>query len=224
VSIVGSPFTDGSGDYNTGSISVTVNGVSESAPFGGSDTPQTVASALATAFNSDSNSPVTASTTTGFGFVGFNTVLSLTSKTGSGSNLVISVGEETDNGPDPTELSFLALPSGALTGTTTVTIVGSGQGDDSDGCIEGDLYVTVNGITEYAGFSCDTFNTDVATALASAFNSDSGSPVTASVSGNIVTLTSKSGSSTALAVSVYALNTTGSQPGTPSFIPIVSGH
>src|SRR6202030_1314220 len=45
--------------YDTGSVWTTVNNFTKSVPYGQNSTPTTIATALAGAFNSDNNSPVT---------------------------------------------------------------------------------------------------------------------------------------------------------------------
>ena len=221
VTIVGAQIGDEEDGFSGATVSVTVNGLTESAS---SDSNQDTASALASAFNSDPNSPVSASVATGPDGVTRN-VLNLTSNVGSNTPLAISVGADVNPGPDPAAyMSFIPLPAGVASGTATVTILGSSQGDWTDGWAGGTVYITVNGITESYTFGGGEFNTAIASSLASSFNSDSSSPVTASASANVITLTSKSGSSGSLVVSVSANGEGYYYGGAPSFIPVISGH
>jgi len=92
--------------YDTGTVSITVNGVYEATSYGSSSTPSSIASALASAFNSNPNSPVTASTS--------GSVVSLVSKTtGTGTEYTLSAASSTN---DPTDFggpSFTTTTSGA---------------------------------------------------------------------------------------------------------------
>ena len=98
--------------YDSGNFSVSVNGSTVGGAgysYGGTDTPSTIAAALANAINNDSSSPVTA-TASGGG-------ISITAKTsGAGTNysLSVSMSSDTTHFPNP---SFTITPSGAdLTG------------------------------------------------------------------------------------------------------------
>lgn len=86
--------------------------------------------------------------------------------------------------------------SGTATGTVTIT----GGSDQSinhcppNSCYEydsGSFPVTVGGVTKSVQYGAGSFSDTLATALASAFNSDPASPVTASSSGALVTFSSK---------------------------------
>src|SRR5579859_718382 len=96
--------------YDTGTVTVTVNGFSKTVLYGQTDTSTTLASTLAAAF-SDPNSPVSASSSGG--------TLNLQTPTGAaGINYSLSASSATNNA-NFTGSSFTATPSGAtLTGGT----------------------------------------------------------------------------------------------------------
>jgi len=96
--------------YDSGTVSITVNGFSVSASYGMGSTASTIASALATAFNSAGGSPVTASVN--------GSVVSLIAKTsGAGTNYALSAVSSTQDPTDFDGPSFYTTPSGsALTG------------------------------------------------------------------------------------------------------------
>jgi hypothetical protein len=96
--------------YDYGTVSITVNGFSESASYGPGDSASTIAVALASAFNNDGSSPVTASVN--------GSTVSLTAKTnGAGTNYSLSTTSSTEYPSDFDGPSFYATPSGsALTG------------------------------------------------------------------------------------------------------------
>jgi hypothetical protein len=226
--IQGVPNSDGTTSYNTGSVSVTANGFTKSVTYGSDQSnsdPYGILSDLATAFNNDANSPVTASVDSTSAAA---PLLNLTSKAGPSSNLVITVGADTVSGPFPTQPSFVPLPSSlTATGSQSVTIVGSLQQDAAGDQDDSVVCMVINTIVHCAGYQSNpppsTANA-FASALATAFNSDSNSPVTASASGNVVTYTSKSGTTGSFTISLTSVQYNGVYMGPPSFIPILSGH
>jgi hypothetical protein len=81
---------------------------------------------------------------------------------------------------------------------------GSGTGADAAGTVSvygseqvfnnydaGTVWITVNNFTKTVSYGQTSTASSIATALANSFNGDSNSPVTASVNGTFVTLTSK---------------------------------
>lgn len=96
--------------YDTGTVSVTVNGYTATVNYNRNSTPSSVASALAGVFNGDANSPVTASAT--------GSVVSLTSRdVGAHTNYSLSVSSATNDSVDFASASFWGTPSGpTLTG------------------------------------------------------------------------------------------------------------
>jgi hypothetical protein len=199
VTVVGGYVGNDSDGYNTGTITVSVNGVSESVCFGCDPGGENLPAELASAFNSDPQSPVTASVSGSYPHP-----LTLTSNVSSSTPLTISGWQETDGGPLPQQISFLPLPSASVLGSERLTILGADLGDPTDGYDNGNVQVTVNGFTEYYSYGTGETASHIASSLAASFNSSSSSPVTASASGNVLTLTSKSGSSTLLNVSAIA--------------------
>src|SRR2546425_10170684 len=119
VNITGSERSNSaySSPYDQGTVSVRVNGLTKSASYGQYDNGSSIASALASAFNSDSGSPVTASANDG--------LLLLIKKPGSGANFTVSTTSQSNvlTGPP----SFIATPSTSLTGSGLVNILGVEQ-------------------------------------------------------------------------------------------------
>jgi flagellar hook protein FlgE len=162
-------------------------------------TASATVTALANAFNSASNSPVTATAN--------GVVLNLTSKT-PGAALTISSGWQSSFGRIGAfgggVGSFAGVPIQPVFGSGSLEIAGSLESfsnPDSSTPFEdsGFFSVSVNGFSETAqvqdngiigGVPTGTASATV-TALANAFNSASNSPVTATANGNVLTLTSK---------------------------------
>ncbi|HKV28028.1 MAG TPA: hypothetical protein VJN90_07130, partial [Candidatus Acidoferrales bacterium] len=91
--------------YDSGTVSITINGFTESASYGEASTLSSIASALASAFNSAQSSPVTASANGG--------VVSLISKaTGGGTNYSLSATSSTGQTKYFGGPSFTAATSG----------------------------------------------------------------------------------------------------------------
>ena len=195
--------------YDSGTVSVTVNGFTSTAYYGQNDTSSSIAANIASGFSS-SNAPVTAS-------VSANTVTLTAKTTGASTNYPLTASWTYDSshfsGP-----SFQASTSGStLTGgadaTSSTTIYDSGS-----------VWVSVNGFQASANYGQGSTTSTLASALAAVFNGSNTSPVTASSSGSSLTLTAKqSGAS-----SNYPLSggSSTSQPGTfsqPSFTVSVSG-
>src|SRR5205814_2727366 len=87
----------------------------------------------------------------------------------------------------------------------------------------GTVSVTVNGFTKSVSYGSGTAGNTIASALVTAFNGDTNSPVTASSSSNVLTLTAKaSGSTSNYSLSAsYTYNTSLFQ--SPSFVPAAFG-
>lgn len=110
----GSCFTIGGGGsscprtiWDTGSVSVTVNGFTATAGYGQTSTTSTVASDLANAFNSNSSSPVTATVS--------SNIVTLTAKTlgTAGNSYALSASSATGDAADFGTASFTASLSGS---------------------------------------------------------------------------------------------------------------
>jgi hypothetical protein len=206
--------------YDSGTVSVTANGLTKSATYSGNGYPDLVA--LANAFNSDSTSPVTASAS--------GNTLALTSNSGGFSIWAESLSSDPFDFQGPA--AFLASPSVSLNGSGTVTVLGSSRstvvcgGGGACNIIydSGTVFVTVNGLTKSASYSGSGYPPSwIVSALATAFNSDSSSTATASANGSVLTLTSKSGSGGRLIISISSFSDdTNDFPGLPSFIGVPS--
>jgi RHS repeat-associated protein len=164
--------------YDTGSVSITVNGFTATATYGKTSTTTSIASALQTTLNG-SSSPVTTTLS--------GSTLTLTAKaTGTSSNYSLSSTSQTNDPNDFGSPSFTGATSGStLTGggtkTVTNTIYDSGTST-----------ITVNGHADSVSWSgSGTTTSSIASSLASAINGDSGASVAASASGATVSLTAK---------------------------------
>ena len=184
--------------FDTGTVSITVNGHTDSTSYGAASTATSVAANLATAINNDSGASVTATASNG--------ALTLTARqTGAGTNYSWSLSSSSnDPGDFGTAGSFSSSPtSGALSGGTNgnpgTTVFDSGT-----------VTLTIGSFQATVPFSQSTNSTasSVATALANAINVSS-SPATASVSGATISLVSKTSGNVTTAIS--ALSTTDSQ-------------
>jgi RHS repeat-associated protein len=175
--------------WNSGSVYVTVNGLQKSASYGGSsNVSASLASTIASAFNGDVSSSVTASPSS-------NTITFTAKTSGTSTNYAFSSTSTWNSGQGFTSAAYTVSPSsGNLSGghdaayTTTY---------DS-----GNVSITVNGFGKSVTFGQASTSDSIATALRNAFNSDTASPVSATGSSGQVTLTSKlTGSATNYALS-----------------------
>jgi len=195
--------------YDIGGVQITVNGFSKVVNYGKGSFANTIASALASAFNTDTNSPITASVS--------SSTVTLTSKvSGSASNYSLSATSWTNDPTDFSGPSFTATRSGS-------TLTG-GQNAGPTTYDSGSVWVTVNGFQALANYGQGSSSSTLASAIANTLNTNGSSPVTASVSGSTVALTARAaGSSTNYSLSVGSST---SQPGSfasPSFSVSVSG-
>lgn len=190
--------------YDTGTVTITVNGFSKSASYGQFSNSGSIASALVSSFNGDSSSPVTASLS------GSN--VNLTSKaTGAATNYSLSTSSASTKGGFSGP-SFFASSAASLSGGTDAkpTIFDSGT-----------VSITVNGVPATASYG----QGDTTVTVVQRLQSNAGSlPVTVGASGSTLTLTAKTtGSATNYSLSAGSST---SQPGTfshPSFTMSVSG-
>jgi RHS repeat-associated protein len=197
--------------YDSGTVKITVNGFVASAGYMGcpspcqSSTSATVASDLVTALNV-SSSPVTATLN--------GSVVNMTAKTiGSSTNYSLSSSSTSNNPTDFPTPSFKGTPSGStLTGGTGPTTVYD----------TGTVTVTVNGTVKASpSYGSGSTGSTLASALASALN---GSLVTATASGNVVTITSvATGQDTNYSLAVSSASNDPSQFNPPSFTMGESG-
>src|SRR5205085_7022930 len=162
--------------YDSGSVSITVNGFTKSVSYGRLSASETIASDLTNAFNGDTASPVRASVS--------GATVTLTAKaTGASTNYSLASSSASGD-PNTFGSSFSTTASGpTLTGSTpdTLTLVYDA----------GSLSVTVNGFTKTASYGQGSTGASIASVLAGAFNADAASPVVASSTGNVVNLATK---------------------------------
>jgi RHS repeat-associated protein len=161
--------------YDSGTLSVTVNGITVSVGYDQTTTAASLAAQLAAGF-SGAGSPTAAS------YSGSGSTVNLTSNQ-AGPNYTMSWSSVTDDPADFNGGSFpITLSGSTLTGGVyPVTTFDSGT-----------LTVTVNGFQASAAYNQNLNNTPaaLATALAASLNSSS-SPVTASASGTTITIIAK---------------------------------
>lgn len=191
-----------------GTVTITVNGHSDSVPYGPGSSATSVGNALITQINGDGAAVVTANTTLS---CSDNThcTIGLQARTPGQNYSVSAQGLSNDEADGFTSFDATSASGSALTGGTF----------DS-----GTLTVTVSGFQASASYNQTTNNTStaMASALASALNA-SGSPVTASASGTTVTITAQtvgtptnytvSGSSTASFAASSTTLANGTNPG-----------
>jgi RHS repeat-associated protein len=162
--------------YDTGTASLTVNGLGKSVPYAQSSSTSSVASALVNAFNADGSSPVTA------GLSG-STIVLTAKQTGAATNYAFSTSASTNSGYFSGS-SFAASPgSGSLSGgrdTTYNTVYDSGT-----------ISVSVNGYNKSTTYGSGSSASTMASTLASAFTNDGASPVTASAAGGLISFTTR---------------------------------
>jgi phage tail sheath gpL-like len=192
--------------YDTGTVTITINGHPYAAGFAGSDTTSsttsTIATGLAAAINADAGAVVTASASGG--------IVSLTAKApGPGGNYSLASSYTWDAG-DFGSPSFTTVNSGAaLSG-------GSNTGGVYDA---GSVSVTIGTFTASVpyGNTGNSTAAQVASAMAGALNAAS-SPVTASASGATVSLNYKTiGTSGNVTVNCSSSTSQGAYFGGPSF-------
>jgi RHS repeat-associated protein len=161
--------------YDSGEVTITVNGNPDFSVYGQVDTSSTVASGLAQAIGNDSNAPVTVS-------LSGNTISLKSKAAGSGGNYSLSCSTRWDSS------DFL---SPSFTGNTSGSSLTGGR-DSSPIYDSGTLTVTVNGFQASAPYNQNLNSTAsaMAQALANALNA-SDSPVTASASGTTITITAR---------------------------------
>lgn len=160
--------------YDSGTLSVTVNGFKATVGYGQGSTQSSLASGLASALNS-SGSPVSAALS--------GTTVSLTTKaTGANTNYAFSTSGTDDSGFWRSPGFFASLSSSTLTGgkNAAPTIYDSGS-----------VTITVNGTQASTSYGQTSTASTVASGLAQSINSNSSAPVSASISGATVLLTAK---------------------------------
>jgi len=192
--------------WDRGSVSITVNGHTNSVSYGQQDTPSTLASALVSAINGDSVASVTASLS--------GATLNITAKTtGTSTNYAFTTSSSTNDVTDFGAASFAVSPaSGALTGGHNAT-----TGTQDTGTVTATINGTQYSVTYGSGDTASSIAGHLATAISA------GSYASASASGATVNLTSKT-AGPAGNYSVSASWTWNSgQFANPSFTPATSG-
>jgi RHS repeat-associated protein len=163
-----------------GTVSITVNGHTNSVNYGGGSTANSIANALITQINGDGGAFAWASGPT----CGDSTdcTIGLQARTPGPDYSLSAQGQSSDEAD-----GFTSFDGTYASGSTLTGGVYSSTTYDS-----GTLTVTVNGFQASAPYSQNQNNTAsaMASALASALNA-SGSPVTASASGTTITMTAK---------------------------------
>jgi RHS repeat-associated protein len=160
--------------YDTGTVTITINGTAYSTTYGGSSTSGSLASSLASLISQGSLAAATVSGST----------VNITAKTtGTASNYTLSASSATTNTQYFSGSSFSATPSGStLTGgTNSSTLYDSGT-----------VTATLDSCSGNYSYGQSSTTSTIASGLASALSSSCGSIVTASSSGSTVSLTSKS--------------------------------
>jgi RHS repeat-associated protein len=191
--------------YDTGNISITVNGHADQVTFGQNDTAGTITSRLVTAINADTAAFVTASASAN--------VVNLTSKTtGTAANVSLSSAYTFDTAHWSSAFFTTSNSGATLTG-------GANASGGTTVYDAGTVSVTIGSFNTSVSYS-QTGNstaTQVASALAGAL-SVSNSPVTATSAGANVSMTYKTlGSAGNVAVSVSSTTSQGTYFSSPSF-------
>jgi RHS repeat-associated protein len=164
--------------WDSGTVTLTVNGLTKTVNYGHFDTLATVAWNLSCAFHNDASSAVDAACP---GSAGSSTQVSLTAKTtGAATNYSFSSSSATGDPTDFAGPSFTLSPaSGALTG-------GQNASTTSD---SGTITVTLNGTGYGTNFGTTDTTATIAGRLATLISA--GSWANASASGSTINLTSK---------------------------------
>jgi RHS repeat-associated protein len=157
--------------YDSGSVTIAVNGAGYRVNYGRYDTTSTVATNLASALNA--GGVVTATTTT----TNVGTTVNLTSvATGTAANYSLSASSVTNNAVD-FYVSFVPFPSGS-------SLTGGRNAVYTTRYDSGTSTITVNGHSDTVNWSgSGTTTSSIASSLASTINADSGAFVNASASG-----------------------------------------
>lgn len=195
--------------YDSGTVTIYVNGAGISYSYYQTDTNSTVASALAGALTA--NSPTVTATASG------STIYITARATGAATNYSLSTAAVTTQPTYFTGSSFIASPSGGtLTGgrdATYVTTYDSGLAS-----------VTVNGHVNQIGWGQGADAAGIASVLASNINGDAGANVSATASGSVISLTTKTaGSATNYSLSASTTSQRGSFALSPSGSTLTGG-
>jgi RHS repeat-associated protein len=197
--------------YDTGTVTITVNGANYVYTYGKSDTNLTVASGLTNLLNAGSFVDASYDST--------GKITLAAEQTGSCCNYSLSTASSTNDPSYFSGTSFPAAPSGSsLSGGTTTTTYDTGT-----------VSVAVGGIVETVNYGQSDTPTTIASNLTAKFNTDPSSVATGSSSGGTLNLTSKatgSGSNYSLSASTTwnsAQFSTASFTTTPSGADLTGG-
>jgi RHS repeat-associated protein len=194
--------------WDAGTVSITVNGFTKSTTYDQTSTSSTIASSLASAFNGDSTSPVTAS-------VSGSTVSLTTKQTGANVNYPLSASSATTNTQNFTGTSFPVSTSGSRL---------TGGHDASTLWDAGTVALTVNGAPKSVTYGQSSTASSLAQSLTTAVNGDTSYPVTATLSGATLSLTTRqAGSSADYSLSTSVSTNYPSNFSPPSFATSTSG-
>ena len=161
--------------YDTGDVSITVNGSTKTVTYGSSSTASGIASALTAAINGDSSYPVSATLS--------GAVITLTAKTtGFSTNYSLSSTSWL------TAYGFGSVSFGESSSGSALT---GGTSTSSNTYDAGTVTITVNGYPDTVSYGSGDTSSTVASALTAAITTDSSASVNASVSGTTITLTAK---------------------------------
>ena len=169
-------------EYDTGSVTITINGTPTTVNYGSGSTPTSIASTLASGINGNTNgslnSLVSASASNG-------TVTITARQTGSQTNYSLSASSASTSPHYPGSTSFPVSASGA-------TLTGGSNAVYTTVYDSGTCTITVNSHGDSTSWSgSGTTTSSIASALASSISGDSGASVNASASGATVNLTAK---------------------------------
>jgi len=162
--------------YDSGPVSITVNGVQKSVTYSRFSTPTTIATALAAAFHNDGTAPADATSSGG--------VVTLTARaTGAATNYSLTVSASSSDPTDFTPPSFSIAKSGD-------TFTGGHDAGVSD---SGNVTITLNGTNYSTAFGAGDTSTSIASRLAAAVTA--GPDASATSSTGTISLTSKAAGS-----------------------------
>jgi RHS repeat-associated protein len=190
--------------WDSGPVSITVNGAQKTVTYSRFSTPTTIATALAAAFHNDASAPADATSS--------GAVVTLTARaTGAASNYSLSVSASSGDPTDFTPPSFSVTKSGAaFTG-----------GHDAGVSDSGNVTITLNGTNYSTTFGAGDTPTSIASRLAPLVSA--GPYASATSSAGTVNLTSKTvGSAGNFSLTASYTYNTGSFA-QPSFTTSTSG-
>jgi RHS repeat-associated protein len=152
--------------YDSGTVTITVNGHSNSVTYSSGSSSASVANGLASVINADANAFINASAS--------NDVLSMTARqTGTGSNYSWSISSSSSDSVD-----FGA--AGSFTGSPTFGALAGGGTSNQTIYDAGTVYATINGTTVSTTYGQNDTTLTVASTLVNAINASTTFPATAS--------------------------------------------